>query len=103
MTIAERRANVHLRSEAIRTYVRKRAQGVRDGCEKEAPFVKRQRHPYLVAHHVNCVSDAGPDHPEWVTALCPNCHCRVHYGRNGEAYNPQLIGHLGEIELSEGL
>jgi len=98
---AERRTNVHLRSEAIRTYVLKRARGICEGCEKEAPFVTRQRHPYLEAHHVSRISDGGPDHPAWVIALCPNCHRRVHHGKNGDEYNAQLIRHLEKIELDK--
>lgn len=76
----------------------KRASGVCEGCEKEAPFVTTQGRPFLEAHHVSRVSDGGPDHPRWVIALCPNCHRRVHYGQNGEEYNARLTKSLGEME-----
>ena len=98
---SERRINVRRRSEAIRAYVMKRASGVCEGCERDAPFVTSQGRPYLEAHHVSRVSDGGPDHPRWVIALCPNCHRRVHHGKNGEEYNAQLTRSLGEMESNE--
>jgi 5-methylcytosine-specific restriction protein A len=98
---SERRTNVRRRSEAIRAYVLKRAKGVCEGCNKEAPFVTFQGWPYLESHHVSRVSDGGPDHPRWAIALCPNCHRRVHHGQNGEEYNARLIRRLGEIESSQ--
>ena len=100
-SVSERRVNVHRRSEAIRAYVMKRANGVCEGCKKGAPFVTSQGRPYLEAHHVTRVSDGGPDHPRWVIALCPNCHRQVHHGQNAEAYNARLTSRLGTMEPNE--
>lgn len=99
--MSERRSNVRQRSRAIRAYVLKRAQGLCEGCEKEAPFVTSKKRPYLEAHHVRRLSDGGPDHPRRVIALCPNCHRRVHYGQNGEEYNARLARRLDKIECNE--
>lgn len=94
----ERRENVYLRSKAVKEYVLQRADGVCEGCGEEAPFITEQGRPYLEAHHIRRLSDGGPDHPRWVIALCPNCHRRVHHGRDGEEYNSQLAHQLGNIE-----
>ncbi|MBB4069222.1 5-methylcytosine-specific restriction protein A [Salinibacter ruber] len=96
----EARQRSYQRSKAVQIYVKKRADGICEGCGKEAPFVTPQERPYLETHHVRRVSDGGPDHPRWVIALCPNCHRRVHHGQDGETYNEQLGKKLGKIELS---
>lgn len=94
----ERRENVRRRSEAVKEYVLRRANGICEGCEKEAPFTTNGGRLYLESHHIRRISDGGPDHPRWVIALCPNCHRRVHHGRDGDKYNSQLAHQLGEIE-----
>ncbi len=99
-TEKETRQTVYRRSKAIKIYVKKRADGIYEGCGKEAPFVTPQGRPYLESHHVRRVSDGGPDYPRWVIALCPNCHRRVHHGQDGEEYNEQLGQKLGKIESS---
>ncbi|WP_423815912.1 HNH endonuclease [Salinibacter altiplanensis] len=96
----EARQTVYQRSKAVQVYVKRRAKGRCEGCGNEAPFVTSQGRPYLEAHHVRRVSDGGPDHPRWVIALCPNCHRRVHHGRNGEAYNHRLKERMKDIEPS---
>ncbi|WP_435158658.1 HNH endonuclease [Haladaptatus sp. DFWS20] len=86
------------RSDAIRQYVKRRADGVCEGCGDPVPFTNRRGDPYLHAHHVHEVAGGGPDSPETVIALCPNCHFRVHHGRDGAVYNRELIHRLGSIE-----
>lgn len=83
--------NTAIRSEAIRRYVLKRSQGTCEGCLSPAPFQGREG-PFLEVHHIFRLSDGGPDHLENVIALCPNCHRRVHFGKDGYAYNEQLKG-----------
>lgn len=94
----ERRSNIYRRSRAIKRYVLKRAAGRCEGCSRAAPFVTSAGRPYLEPHHIRRVADGGPDHPRWVIALCPNCHRRIHHGRDGEAYNARLARRLGKIE-----
>lgn len=90
---AEGKRSVLYRSRAIRIYVLKRADGRCEGCEREAPFKTSGGRPYLEPHHIRRLSDGGPDHPNWVAALCPNCHRRAHYG----ADKGELNGRLAEI------
>jgi len=96
----ERRANAYLRSAVIKMYVLRRSGGNCEGCEEPAPFISAQDIPYLEPHHIRRRADAGPDHPQWVIALCPNCHARVHYGKDGDAYNDELSQRVLAIEAA---
>ncbi|MGK5511732.1 HNH endonuclease [Brevibacillus formosus] len=49
-----------------------------EACGSEAPFKTAKGGPFLEVHHRRRLSDGGPDHPEWVAAICPNCHRRCH-------------------------
>lgn len=88
----------YTRSSAIREYVLARADGACEGCELEAPFLDKEGNPYLQAHHVHELSQGGADTPKTVIALCPNCHYRVHHGRDGDKYNSKLIEKLEKLE-----
>jgi 5-methylcytosine-specific restriction enzyme A len=53
-----------VRSEAIRLYVLRRADGLCEGCGQQAPFLTGKGAPYLEAHHTARLADEGPDHPK---------------------------------------
>jgi 5-methylcytosine-specific restriction protein A len=97
-TTQERRIITHQRSEAVRVYILRRAKGVCECCDAEAPFKTKKGRPYLEPHHIRRISDGGPDDPRWVAAVCPNCHKEVHYGINGNELNQKLADKLGDIE-----
>ena len=78
-------------SQAIRTYALMRADGVCESCGEPAPFISKRGTPYLEVHHLRRLSDGGPDHPEWVAAVCPNCHRRVHDGQDSDAFNKRIV------------
>lgn len=86
------------RSEDLKVYVRRRADGTCEGCEQPAPFVTERGRPYLEPHHTRRLSDGGPDDYHHVIALCPTCHRRVHHAVDGETYNDALKGKLLELE-----
>nr|WP_262415838.1 HNH endonuclease signature motif containing protein [Exiguobacterium acetylicum] len=48
----------------------------------------------LDVHHLLRLSDGGPDHPEHVAAICPNCHARIYRGEDGKELNQQLIAKI---------
>ena len=98
----ERKATVQRRSEAVRVYVLRRAEGTCEGCSNPAPFQTSDGKPYLEPHHTRRLADGGPDHPRWVAALCPNCHARVHYSADGDEYNAVLLQRLGKIDADDG-
>ncbi|TKX46352.1 hypothetical protein EXE41_10095 [Halorubrum sp. SD690R] len=79
------------RSQAVKEYVKSRADGVCEGCHEPAPFTSKTGEPYLHAHHIHELSDGGSDTPDTVIALCPNCHYRVHHGKDGKKYNKELL------------
>ncbi|MWV39499.1 HNH endonuclease [Natrialba sp. INN-245] len=78
------------RSDIVRKFALRVADGVCQGCEEEAPFLKKNGEPFLEVHHLTRRSDGGPDDPANVIALCPNCHRRVHEGRDGDEFNRRL-------------
>lgn len=79
------------RSEVIKEFALREADGVCQGCQEKAPFYDDSGEPFLEVHHLHRRSDGGPDDPENVIALCPNCHRRVHHGQDGDEFNQLLI------------
>ena len=66
-----------------------RANGICNGCFKNAPFLrKKDRSPYLEVHHVIPLSEGGEDTVKNVIALCPNCHREKHFGeKSGDSFS----------------
>lgn len=92
-------ANVQVRSEAVRRYALKRADGKCEGCMTGAPF-RAKNGPFLEVHHVFRLADGGPDHPAKVVALCPNCHRRAHYSVDADTFNHGLAQWLALSEVA---
>ena len=78
------------RSAIVREYVLRRAGGICEGCGQNAPFVTSAGEPYLEPHHIRRLSDGGPDNPQFVAAVCANCHRRAHYSRDAMDFNDNL-------------
>jgi 5-methylcytosine-specific restriction enzyme A len=97
-TAATRKRMVYERSEAVRVYVLRRANGKCEGCEQLAPFNNNKGDPYLEPHHITRVADKGPDNPQWVAALCPNCHRRIHFGEDGDKFNIAIAEKVSRLE-----
>ena len=66
------------RDEKVVKYALLRAKGVCELCENKAPFMKRDGSPFLEVHHIDFLSNGGDDTIENVSALCPNCHRKMH-------------------------
>ena len=95
----ERRQYTAVRSEAVKVYVLRRANGKCECCNAPAPFKRRGNHrPYLEPHHLTRLADGGPDHPASVAAVCPNCHRKIHYGEGGDQMNAELAERIVELE-----
>lgn len=97
-TAKEQKAIYRTRSRAIKRYVLLRSNGACEGCNKLAPFKRVDGSPYLEPHHTLRLADDGPAHPAHVIALCPNCHRRVHYAEDAEAFKAYLIKTLSILE-----
>lgn len=87
------------RSEAVKVYVLRRAKGVCESCHHPAPFVAKGNRPYLEPHHIHRLADGGPDSPDSVAAVCPNCHREIHHGVNGKARNDDLARRIKAMEM----
>lgn len=60
----------------VREYVKRRARGLCELCESNAPFMVNGQ-PFLKTYHLLPLSKGGEDHPNNVAALCPNCYERI--------------------------
>lgn len=94
-SVQSRSRTTYTRSEVVKEYALRAADGVCQGCKNDAPFKNKDGEPFLEVHHLHRRSDGGVDHPDNVIALCPNCHRRVHYGQDGDEYNRELIQTVG--------
>ncbi len=89
---------VYERSADVKAYVLARASGTCEGCFKAAPFTTKAGMPYLEPHHIDRLSDGGPDDPRRVAATCPNCHKRAHFADNAKAFNDELRKRITKLE-----
>ncbi len=55
-----------------------RANGVCQLCGITLDYKDKQGRPYLEAHHIIPLAENGPDELSNMTALCPNCHRKMH-------------------------
>ncbi|MBO9682854.1 MAG: HNH endonuclease [Flavisolibacter sp.] len=86
------------RSETIIAYAKARANGLCECCGKPAPFVDSSNLPFLEVHHIFRLADDGPDEPENVAAICPNCHREAHYGNKKEEIKLRLVEIISKKE-----
>jgi len=71
----------YVRNKLLGEYVKRQAKGICQDCQEPAPFFGRTTgEPYLEAHHIIPLSGGGKNNLENMTALCPNCHRKRHYG-----------------------
>ncbi|MFF7212635.1 HNH endonuclease [Streptomyces sp. NPDC008238] len=75
-----------IRSAAARLAVRLRCEGrcENPGCGGQPADVTDRGSPILDVDHVDDLAAGGRDHPEFMVALCPNCHAMKTRGRGRE-------------------
>lgn len=66
------------RNAFVGEYAKRRAKGICQLCNKEAPFKTKSGDPFLETHHIEWLSKGGLDAVENTVALCPNCHKKMH-------------------------
>lgn len=66
-----------IRDPSVAAYAKNRANGYCELCGIAAPFITKQGHPYLEAHHLLPISMNGKDSIDNVVALCPNCNRKM--------------------------
>jgi 5-methylcytosine-specific restriction protein A len=91
------------RSEEVRRYALRVADGTCQGCGEPAPFQDLRGDPYLEVHHLDQRSEGGSDHPDNVIALCPNCHERIHNGSDGGVFNEELRKRAAALRAEFGV
>lgn len=84
------------RDPDVGIYAKKRANGICECCELEAPFVKQDGTPYLETHHLIPLAEGGEDSIHNVCAVCPNCHRRLHYGGDKAALTLKVSNQIKE-------
>ena len=65
-------ANVYVAELAKR-----RAEGICQLCEEQAPFRDKKGNPFLIPYYVKRLAQGGEDNIENTVALCPNCHTKM--------------------------
>ena len=66
------------RNAYVAELAKRRANGICQLCDEPAPFQDQNGAPYLESHHIVWLSKGGEDTIENATALCPNCHRKMH-------------------------
>ena len=85
------------RDPEVIAWVKQRAGGICELCEKEAPFRDRNNQPFLEVHHILPLADGGSDTTNNAVALCPNCHRECHHGTNANELAEILKCRVKEI------
>lgn len=97
-TAHRRQVTTRTRASAIKFYAVARANGRCEFCGHAAPFLKEDGKPYLESHHILRVADEGPDHPQNVIGVCPNCHRRAHHAKDKERIKTQMRKRVVRLE-----
>jgi len=79
------------RDPKVVAWVLENANGICEGCDKKAPFIKQKdSSAYLEVHHVKRLASSGRDTIDNAVALCPNCHREAHYGEKKNIFTEKL-------------
>lgn len=74
-------ASRYVRNGTYKKGVLSSANGLCDACGGNS-FLASNGERFLEVHHKTWLSEGGPDIPENMVALCPNCHRQEHFGVN---------------------
>jgi len=82
-----------LRLESARRAVLLRSEGHCESpcCTGEPQDITDVGHPILEVDHIQDLAKGGPDRPEQMIALCPNCHAIKTRGRTRERLRHELL------------
>ena len=91
--------NSFVRDPAVKRWVLQTAAGNCEGCQRPAPFVGADGHPYLEVHHVVPLSSSGSDRISNAVALCPNCHRRCHFSIDRDEFKLRLYEAVDRLSV----
>lgn len=82
-----------MRSQSARRAVLTRSGGhcENPACPGDPQDITDAGHPILEIDHIHDLAKGGPDHPEQMIALCPNCHAIKTRGRTREKLRQELL------------
>jgi len=86
-----------VRDPNVIAWTLKAAGGVCEAFDQPAPFKKEGGIPYLEVHHLRPLSQGGPDTTDNTIAGCPNCHRRLHYADDRDAYRRKVIASVARL------
>lgn len=98
----ESRRLLRARSQAIKSYVLRRANGFCELTGQPAPFQTRGGQPYLEVHHMKRLADGGLDHPVNCAAINPTVHREIHHGVGGAELDERLAARIVKKEADWG-
>lgn len=88
----------YYRDPEVRAWVLQRANGNCELCNLTAPFITANDDYYLESHHLILLSQGGADTPLNSAALCPNCHRKIHYGKEVNELRESLTKIISDKE-----
>ena len=86
------------RDSQVQAWVQEQSKGACEACESPAPFTKSNGFPFLEIHHLKRLADGGPDVISNAVAVCPNCHRRLHYSTDKEAFMEHVYKRVKRLE-----
>ncbi len=86
-----------VRNPQVKAWVLDRAAATCEACDEPAPFIGADGFPFLEVHHLRKLADGGSDTVTNAVAVCPNCHRRLHFSEDAQAYRETLYGKLAEL------
>lgn len=86
------------RDPVVKAWILENAKGVCEACDNEAPFEDDDGRAFLEVHHVEFLADGGPDIVENAVAICPNCHRRLHHGRDRLEFKEMVLNKVNRLE-----
>ena len=87
-----------VRDPTVKAWVLARAKGDCECCRSPSPFVTPDGTPFLEVNHLRTLADGGSNRPSNATALCPNCHRRMHYGKDAELIRATVFKYVDELQ-----
>jgi len=88
----------YYRDPQVRAWVLNESDGNCEACGNAAPFLSDDNSPFLETHHMKRLADGGPDVVENAVAICPNCHRRLHYSYDRQAFSNSVYERVDRLK-----
>jgi 5-methylcytosine-specific restriction protein A len=84
------------RDPKVKAWVLAQANGLCECCSMPAPFETFDG-PFLEVHHVRTLAENGRDTVCNAVAICPNCHRRLHFGKDAADQIESLYSRISRL------